>query len=187
MQAVLERGRDAAGIRLVQESYNTVSISLYASLGFDVKEPLLLMAGRPKSRAPADVEIRPLRTDDLEQCASLCTRVHGFDRTNELRDAMEAFSPLVAVREGRITAYASAPTFWILNHGVAESEQDMQSLILGAAALNEQPLTMLIPPRQAGLFRWCLLEGLRVVKPMTLMATGQYQEPNGCWFPSVEY
>jgi len=29
--------------------------------------------------------------------------------------------------------------------------------------------------------------GMRVVKPMTLMAMGQYQEPRGCWFPSVLY
>lgn len=93
----------------------------------------------------------------------------------------------MAVREGRITAYASAPAFWLLNHGVAETEHDMQALILGAASLNEQPLAMLIPARQTNLFRWCLRTGLRVLKPMTLMSMGFYQEPAGCWFPSVEY
>ena len=49
MQAVLERGKDAAGIRLVQDAFNTRSISLYASLGFQAKEPLMLMSGRPES------------------------------------------------------------------------------------------------------------------------------------------
>src|ERR671921_260495 len=45
MEAVIERGRGAAGVRLVQDSFNTASLSLYAGLGFDVKEPLALMEG----------------------------------------------------------------------------------------------------------------------------------------------
>jgi predicted N-acetyltransferase YhbS len=48
MGAVLERARGAVGVRLVQDSFNMLSISLYASLGFEVKEPLLLMRGKPK-------------------------------------------------------------------------------------------------------------------------------------------
>jgi hypothetical protein len=37
------------------------------------------------------------------------------------------------------------------------------------------------------LLRWGLEEGLRLVKPMNLMALGEYQEPRGSWFPSVLY
>ncbi len=37
------------------------------------------------------------------------------------------------------------------------------------------------------LFRWCLDVGLRVVKPMTYMAVGDYREPAGAWLPSVSY
>ena len=43
------------------------------------------------------------------------------------------------------------------------------------------------PILYADLFRWCLSEGLRVVKPMSLMATGEYHEPQGAWYPSVIY
>ena len=39
MEAVIERGNGSMGIRLVQDSFNMASLSLYASLGFDVKEP----------------------------------------------------------------------------------------------------------------------------------------------------
>jgi hypothetical protein len=46
---------------------------------------------------------------------------------------------------------------------------------------------MLLPIRRAGVFRWALSEGLRVMKPMTLMAMGQYNEPHGSFFPSVLY
>jgi GNAT superfamily N-acetyltransferase len=187
MQAVLDRGRDAVGVRLLQDSFNTRSISLYGSLGFDVKEPILLLAGTPTSKPSSDVEVRPLLTDDLEACAALCTRVHGFERSHELVDALKLFSPVVAVRRGRVTAYASTATFWPLNHGVAETEADMRALMLGAAALTSEPLAFLLPVRQADFFRWCLREGLRVVKPMTLMTLGRYREPAGCYFVSVLY
>ena len=46
---------------------------------------------------------------------------------------------------------------------------------------------ILFPIRQASLFRWCLAHGLRVVKPMTLMTMGSYQEPTGPFWPSVQY
>jgi hypothetical protein len=95
-------------------------------------------------------------------------------------------APFVAVRDGSVVAYASSVTFWPLNHGVAESDDDMQALLLGAAAAVEAPIAFLVPLR-SGLFRWSLAEGLRLVKPMNVMALGEYQEPKGSWFPSVLY
>jgi predicted N-acetyltransferase YhbS len=187
MQAALDRGRDAAGVRLLQDSFNTRSLSLYGSLGFDAKEPVALMTGRPKSQPTSGVEVRPLAAGDLDACAALCRQVHGFDRRNELSDALKLFSPVVVLRGGRVTGYASTATFWPLNHGVAESEADMRALLLGASALTTAPLALLVPVRQAEFFRWCLSEGLRVIKPMTLMALGQHREPAGCWFCSVLY
>ena len=70
---------------------------------------------------------------------------------------------------------------------MAETEEDMKALLLGAAAMNAEPLSFLLPVRQASFFRWCLSEGLRAVMPMTLMALGEYREPNGCYIPSVLY
>lgn len=187
MQAVLERARGAAGVRLVQDAFNTASMSLYASLGFDAREPLALVRGTPATRpAPGD-EVRPLREEDLDGCAALCRTVHGVARTNELRGAIGRSAPVVLLRGGRVAAYASAPTFWPLNHGVAESEADVRALLLGAGAATPEPLCFLLPIRQAGFFRWCLAEGFRVVKPMTLMTKGTYQEPRGCYYPSVLY
>ena len=47
MQAVLDRTaeRGAPGVRLLQAGYHTRSLSLYASLGFDVREHLSCMTG----------------------------------------------------------------------------------------------------------------------------------------------
>lgn len=185
MQAVLERGKDAAGIRLVQDAFNTRSISLYASLGFQAKEPLMLMSGQPKSRPGPEFEVRPLVAEDAGACGELCRRVHGFPRDSDVAFALKAFKPFVVRRDGRMTGYLTAATFWIPNHGVAETEEDMKALIGGAAGAVSDPISLLIPIRQASLFRWCLGEGMRVVKPMTLMAIGAYREPNGSFFPSV--
>ena len=186
MRAVLERGEGAAGIRLLQDAFNMRSLSLYESLGFDVKEPVAVMTGKPRSGPVDGVEVRPLQEADLDECESLCKQVHRFGRTNELRDATQAFAPFVAVRNGRLVAYASAVTFWPMNHGVAENEDDMKALLLGAAAAVEDPLALLVPLR-SGLFRWGLGEGLRLVKPMNLMTMGEYQPARGSWFPSVLY
>ena len=186
MEAVLERGEGAPGIRLLQDGFHMRSLSLYASLGFDVKEPVVVVSGSP-SRGPVEgVEVRALEEDDLDECEALCRQVHGFERTNELRDAIQAFKPFVAVRDGRVTAYASSIVFWPMNHGVAESAEDMQALLLGAAAAVDEPIAFLAPLR-SGLFNWSLGAGLRAVKPMNVMALGEYQEPRGSWFPSVLY
>lgn len=186
MRAVIERGQGAPGIRLLQDGFHMRSLCLYESLGFDVKEPVAVTTGKPRSAPVEGVEVRPLAEDDIEECGALCERVHGFPRTGELRDALHAFASFVALRDGRITAYASSVTFWPMNHGVAESDEDMGALMLGAAAAVDDPLAFLVPLRSP-LFRWSLTEGLRLVKPMNLMALGEYHEPRGAWYPSVLY
>jgi predicted N-acetyltransferase YhbS len=186
MEAVLDRGKDAPGIRLLQDGFHMRSLSLYASVGFRVTESVAVMTGRPSAPPPEGVEVRPMGEADLEECGSLCERVHGFPRTGGLRDAIRAFKAFVAVRDGRIVAYASSVVFWAMNHGVAESDEDMKALLLGAAAAIEEPIAFLVPLR-SDLLGWGLDVGLRLLKPMNVMALGDYQEPRGSWFPSVLY
>jgi ribosomal protein S18 acetylase RimI-like enzyme len=189
MEAVMTRGAAARGMRLFQDSFNMHSLALYASLGFEVREPAVVMTGALSSGPTAGVDVRPLEEGDLQECDRLCMRIHDFERTSELRDAIEVpvFSPFVALRDGRITAYATTLTFFPAAYGVAETEHDMCALIAGALAAGGEPASFLLPTRQAGLFRWCLGEGLRAAKPMTYMSIGEYQEPDGSWVPSVLY
>jgi hypothetical protein len=141
-----------------------------------------------KGEVPAGVEVRPIREADLEQCAELCRKTHGIARKNELKSTPPFLTSFVAVRDGRVTAYASAPHFWALNHAVAESDEDMQAVLTGAGNVsNGQPISFLLPTRQTGLFRWCLKQGMRVIKPSTLMSIGRYEKPRGCFLPSVGY
>lgn len=100
MEAVIERGKGSAGIRLVQDAFNTASLSLYASLGFDVKEPLALMEGELKGNLPPDVTVRAIEEDDYEACMELCRKTHGFDRINELKNMPPFLTSFVAIRNG---------------------------------------------------------------------------------------
>ncbi|HTE60750.1 MAG TPA: GNAT family N-acetyltransferase [Solirubrobacteraceae bacterium] len=189
MEAVLKRGEGARGIRLLQETFNLQALSLYASLGFEVKEPAVVMSGRPRSDPPAGIDVRPLEEGDLDACDRLCRSVHGFERTEELRDALGSpvLAPVVAVRDGRLTAWGTTFASFPAVCAVAETERDMRALISGAAARAAAPVSFLLPTRQAGLMRWCLREGLRFTKPMTYMSIGEYRDPDGCWIPSVLY
>jgi predicted N-acetyltransferase YhbS len=186
MTEVINRGRAMRGVRLVQDAFNTTSLALYASLGFDAVEPLALMTGRPRE-AVADPSVRPMTPRDVDACAALCRKVHGVSRAAETRDAIKQFKPFVRERDGRIVAYCTAPSFWLLNHGVAETDDDLYALLSAAAKTTGEPLALLVPIRRASFFRWCLKQGLRMVKPMTLMAMREYHEPRGAFYPSVIY
>jgi GNAT superfamily N-acetyltransferase len=189
MEAVVEWGAGAAGIRLLQDSFNTRSLALYASLGFRVEEPVALIGGTPRDTPRAGVEVRPLVDGDLEACEQLCLSVHGFERTNELRDALEgpALTPFVALRDGRVVAFASSLAQFGAAYAVAETEDDMAALIAGAVRPGGPPASFLLPLHQHELLRWCLRAGLRIVKPMNYMAMGPYTRPRGAWIPTVLY
>jgi ribosomal protein S18 acetylase RimI-like enzyme len=187
MQAVLHRAGTGAQVRLLQDAFNTRSMALYASLGFMVKEPVLLMAGMPRGPAPREGAVRRMRNTDIPACAALCKAVHGITRTHDLASPNPLRDPMVIERDGRITGYLTAPSVWLLNHGVAETPADMRGLIVGASAITRAPASLLLPARGNPQLEWALEQGLRVVKPMTLMARGAYYHPRNAWFPSVFY
>jgi GNAT superfamily N-acetyltransferase len=183
MDAVMARAseRKFAGARLVQATYHSRSLSLYAKLGFVVREPLACMQGPAIRKPMPGYLVRAAEARDLAACNGLCQRVHGHDRGGEVRDAIEHGTAVVAESGGRVVAYASSIAFF--GHAVGESNEDLQALIV--AATEFQGPGILVPTRNAGLFRWCLDNGLRVVQPMTLMTVGLYVEPAGAYLPSI--
>ncbi|HUN97087.1 MAG TPA: GNAT family N-acetyltransferase [Bradyrhizobium sp.] len=187
MEAVLERARSARGVRLLQDTFNVQSLSLYAGLGFEARDIFVVLSGKSQAAPSPDWDIRPMTEPDVTGCDSLHERVHGYTRTNELRDALATGAPIVALMNGRVRAYMTAPTTWLANHGVAETENDMQALLLAAPRIAKQPVSFQMPVRRASLFRWCLNQGYRAIKPQTLMTIGEYREPQGSYFPSVSY
>ena len=187
MEAVVERGAGTGGIRLLQDSFNAASLGLYSSLGFRVEEAMAVMGGTPTTAPRRGVEVRPLHADDVPACEALCLRVHGYERTTELRDALAApgFHPYVARRDGRIVAYVSTLHAFGAAYAVGESEEDLADLIAGAVPPDGTPTSFLLPLHQHDLLRWCLFAGLRIVKPMNYMVLGPYRRPRGAWIPSV--
>jgi GNAT superfamily N-acetyltransferase len=183
MRAVMDRssGRNCPGIRLVQAAFHNRSLSLNTKLGFDPVEPLSVMQGPPLKKRLDGFSVRPATVADLEACNRLCQSVHGHHRGGELADAIQQGSAMVVERGGCITGYTSGTAFF--GHSVAETNPDMQALIAAADAFGGPGI--LVPTRNAALFRLCLENGLRVVEPMTLMAMGLYNQPAGAFLPSI--
>jgi predicted N-acetyltransferase YhbS len=185
MQAVMDRVNQngAAGARLVQAAFHNRSLSLYASLGFDVREPLSCIQGRTRERNIPGCVVRPAQAADEDACNALSRRVHGFDRAVELAQAIQQGTARVIERGARVTGYTTNLGFF--GHSTAETNVDMQSLIASAESFAGPGI--LVPSRNNTLLRWCLANGLRVVQPMTLMSTGLYNDPAGVWLPSIVF
>jgi predicted N-acetyltransferase YhbS len=183
MQAAMDRAskRSAAGVRLVQAAFHNRSLSLYTSLGFDIREPLSCVQGQTLERSVPGCAVRPAKPDDVNACNALSQRVHGFDRGVDLAQAIEQGTARVVERAGRVTGYTTHLAYF--GHSTAEANADLQALIASAESFAGPGI--LVPSRNSVLLRWCLTNGLRVVQPMTLMSTGLYNDPAGAWLPSV--
>lgn len=185
MQAVLARAKDEgfAGVRLVQAAFHARSLSLYTKLGFQVREPLVAMQGPSIGLAMDGYRVRTATTEDQDACNRICAKVHGHDRAGELREAIAQGAATVVERQGRISGYST--TMGYFGHAAAATTPDVQALI--AAANGFSGPGVLVPARNAELFRWCLQHGLRVVLPLNLMTMGLYNEPDGAYLPSILY
>jgi GNAT superfamily N-acetyltransferase len=185
MQAVIARSdaQGFPGIRLLQAGYHMRSLSLYLSLGFEVREHIACVQGPPLAQTIGGAHVRPAVPEDLAAANAVCFRVHGHDRSGELADAIAAGTARVVERGGRITGYASALAFF--GHAVGETDDDLKALIGAAEAFGGSGI--LVPSRNGEVLRWCLANGLRITQSLTLMTRGLYGEPQGAWMPSVLY
>ncbi len=185
MQAVMDRAaqRSFPGVRLVQIAWHFRSLALYTKLGFETRETLSLMQGKPLARKILGYEVRPAREADLPACNQLCHRVHGHDRGGELLDAIRQGTANIVERLGRITGYSTGIGFF--NHAIGETNDDLKAVI--AAAQTILGPGFFVPSRNGELFRWCLNHDLRVVNQATLMTIGLYNEPAGAYLPAILY
>ena len=185
MSAVLDRAdqRGVRGVRLVQAGYHNRSLSLYTTLGFAAREPLVTLSGGPLDETIDGCVTRPAAEPDIDGCDALCVKVHGHVRGGELREAVAQGVARVVERNGGITGYSTG--MGLFSHAVAESNDDLAALIAAARSIDGTGL--LLPMRNTELLRWCLSRGLRVMHTMNLMTIGEYQEPRGAYLASVGY
>ncbi|HTY86725.1 MAG TPA: GNAT family N-acetyltransferase [Candidatus Acidoferrum sp.] len=186
MQDVLDYARrnGRKQVRLLQDSFNLKSFSLYASLGFDQRTPIGLMDAKPAVRP--DPAVRPVSASDLPRLDELTRRFYKCSRRGEISFLLNLNVPAF-MREygGRITGYF-IPGF--LGHGVAETGDDALALI-GEAARHVKPdLGLFFCPLIRGdFYRAALKSGHRLRKIMTYMTCGPFAPPEGIWMPSIGY
>jgi N-acetylglutamate synthase-like GNAT family acetyltransferase len=186
MQAVVAHANEAGvdRVRLLQDSFNMTSLSLYASLGFDTKEPVAVM--QPVPTEQPDESIRPVAEADLDAVEELSRRIYKVSRRNEVASSMTGpFRAFLRERGGRIAGYYISG---IAGHGVAETEDDLVALVRETARQMPPDFhRVLCPLTEGDLYRKLLAAGCRNIKVMNLMALGPYERPDGAWLPSVLY
>jgi predicted N-acetyltransferase YhbS len=185
MQAALDEAaaRKIEQVRLVQSPSHLRSLALYTKLGFDVREPLLMMQGKPPANSSGDHIVRGAEQSDIVACEQLCTAIHGFVRSAELRGAIDQHVACVVVHRDIIVGYSTGLGF--RGHSVAKTTEALKTLIGGATALPGPGFFG--PARNGELLRWLFEQGLRAVWPAMLMTRGAYQEPKGAFLPSIAF
>jgi predicted N-acetyltransferase YhbS len=185
MQAALDEAasRNLEQVRLVQSPSHLRSLTLYTKVGFDVREPLLMMQGNLPAGSSDDHIVRPAGPADVAAGEQLCTAIHGFTRSAELRGAIDQHVASVVMHRDRIVGYSTGLGF--RGHSVAETTEALKSLIAGASQLPGPGF--FVPVRNGELLRWLFMQGLRALWPATLMTRGPYQEPKGAFLPSIAF
>jgi predicted N-acetyltransferase YhbS len=182
MRHVIDHARSQgfAMVRLCQDSFNMRSLALYASLGFDVKEPLAYLALAGAGRI--DAALRPATPDDVPALDELCREIYRVSRRNEIETLIRlGFPAFVIDRGSAIRGYLLGTA---LGHGVAQTNDDMAALLSGLGASTENAHSLL-PMRNGELYRAALAAGHRNQKVMNLMALGPYEDARGTFCTSV--
>jgi GNAT superfamily N-acetyltransferase len=181
------QNKNIPSIRLLQASYHNRSLALYASLGFEAREPISNMQGKPIREVIPGRSVRVANESDVESCNAICKVVHGHNRNGELQDSVQHGSAKVVLHDGKITGYTTGLAYF--NHSVGLTNDDLKALISSAADEDDSygGPGILIPTRNTALFRWCLDNGLRLVQQLILMTIGLYNEPGGSYMPSILY
>ncbi|MGA1195399.1 MAG: GNAT family N-acetyltransferase [Candidatus Latescibacterota bacterium] len=178
MEHLLKRAQDAPSIRLTQDAFNTTSLSLYTSLGFALVESLVWIEGKFKNKPHNNAQIVALDTSNYNDCLALCNQVLGFYR------GPDTFTDVWGIfRNNQLTAYTTGLS--ADGYTLAQTEDDLRTLILGLATQQLDTLSFLLPTHHTTFLLWCLSSGLKIKKPLNLMAKGNYQPPNGLYFPNL--
>ena len=98
MEAVHLRAaeKNFAGVRLIQAGFHARSLSLYAKLGYDVREHLACMQGKPLGISIEGHVVRQAVEADFEDCNRVCRRALApiesqLKRTGQRESASVAF------------------------------------------------------------------------------------------------
>ena len=177
------RRRAIECVRLVQSPSHLRSLALYVKCGFELREPLVMVAGTPRRSGDDGVTVRKATPGDAGECDELAARILGFARTHELRAALDQGVAAVALHAGKIVGYTAG--MGLRGHAVASETAEIAGLI-GAASSISGP-GFFVPVRNGELLRTLFAHGFRALWPAALMSKGRYQEPRGAFLPSIAF
>jgi predicted N-acetyltransferase YhbS len=184
LKQVLEdaAAQGAASVRLVQSPAHLGSLALYTKLGFDVREPLVLVSDAPVGATGA-ARLRPATAADVPACLDLAQALTRVARGHELEQAIAQNTAAVVESGGTITGYSTG--IGLRGHAVARTNADMQVLISATPRLPGPGF--FVPIRNTELLRWLLQGGAKMQWPANLMSLGSFSEARGAYLPSIAF
>lgn len=182
--AVKEAGvRGRSDVRLVQSPSQLSSLALYIKLGFNVREPLVLVQGTLLVHGAMCGSVRPATEADVARCHNLAEHVIGVARDGEVRHAIAHGTATVLERGDDLLAYATG--VGLRGHAVALSDETLVTLLAHSHKLPGPGF--FAPLRNAVLVKAALASGMTFAWPAMLMTNGRDVEPRGAFIPSIAF
>jgi ribosomal protein S18 acetylase RimI-like enzyme len=185
MMTVIRAGRHCPSLRLVQDTFNTVSFPLYSKLGFASCGTIASLGGkelRPATR-PRGVAIREATKDDVGRLAALDTKLTGIARSQDLHYFLHQAPQLMSFIEGRLAGYLCLLRMGesvFLGPAAASDPSALKALISHVIEKEQgKALHMRFPVRHNGLFLDVMKMGFRVEALQTYMVRGPWKTPKG--------
>lgn len=188
MQQLIEHSLKTHGpmVRLYQESFNMVSLSLYTELGLTVTDPVVILSVPPGE----DASVRKLTLADVDAADALCVETQKVSRRNELKNMIERGAAMSCFPHGRfangtLTGFV-VPGFFGFSAGKTV-EDVIHTARVAVGAFPPALQRIIVPTRNGELYRYALEQGCRSIKLGQMMAMGPFEAPTGHWTPSVAY
>jgi ribosomal protein S18 acetylase RimI-like enzyme len=185
MMTVIRAGRHCPSLRLVQDSFNTVSFPLYSKLGFAVHGLIASLGGqelRPSTR-PRGVAIREATPEDAARLAALDTKLTAIARAQDLQYFLQQAPQLMSFIDGKLTGYLCILRLGesaFLGPAAATEPATLKALISYAAEKEKgKTLRMRLPTRHHELLLDLMKMGFRVETLQTYMVRGPWKTPKG--------
>eukprot|EP00026_Physarum_polycephalum_P010709 Phypoly_transcript_10884.p1 GENE.Phypoly_transcript_10884~~Phypoly_transcript_10884.p1 ORF type:complete len:296 (+),score=21.97 Phypoly_transcript_10884:283-1170(+) len=194
MAAALEvaKQHQSLSVRLLQDSQNYVSFSLYLKLGFEVQDIVTVFEGHIKPYS-GPIQVRRVTEDDVEECAALHAKVVGFSRHAVLQSHKTLPFFLALSESGEIVGFGTGVTLWSFLVTKSGHEDAIHALhsAFSKTTPNSPPLLKVNCKLYPALAKRCLIEwGLKTQRHFTVMSYGPYAPPSpseGIYVPSIEY
>jgi ribosomal protein S18 acetylase RimI-like enzyme len=181
--AIEQAGRGVPQVRLVQESFNAVSLGLYLRTGFRVVAPLLELeldarATVAAPHAPAGVAMRPATTGDATRLVARDARAFGAQRQQSIDLYLRRGRVLLAEDRGTLAGYAMGIGFEGMAHLGSAAAEDAEILlaltgtVAGELAAQGHRVRTMVPAVDRRLVEGLLGLGFRVFRACHYMVRG---------------